>query len=146
MAEATAQRIQVGVQGMTCANCSARVERALGRADGVGEASVNLATERATVSYDPEATGVGELLATIEASGYRPITAELSLPVQGMTCANCSARVERALNRADGVIEATVNLATERATVSYLPTQTGPAQSCSGCGAMSSWRPPSRRR
>ena len=116
------KRIQVGVQGMTCANCVVRVERALTKADGVGEANVNLATERARIDYDPQATDLTTLLAAIESSGYEPITDEVGLAVQGMTCANCVARVERALRKADGVLGASVNLATERATVRFLPT------------------------
>src|SRR5699024_5663401 len=98
--------LQLGVQGMTCANCSGRVERALNKAEGVSEASVNLATERATVSFDPAGTSADELLETVRRAGYEPITEEVSFGVTGMTCANCSNRVERNLNRADGVLEA----------------------------------------
>src|SRR5690625_1780206 len=118
--------LQLGVQGMTCANCSGRVERALNEAEGVSEASVNLATERATVSFDPAGTSADELLETVRRAGYEPITEEVSFGVTGMTCANCSNRVERNLNRADGVLEANVNLATERATVTFLPGSTSP--------------------
>jgi P-type Cu+ transporter len=117
----TAGVLRVGVAGMTCASCSARVERALGRLDGVSEAAVNLATEQATVHFDPaKLTPVG-VLDAIRDAGYEPLVAETELSVTGMTCAACSARVERALGRVEGVLGASVNLATERASLRYLP-------------------------
>ena len=117
--------VQIGVSGMTCASCVARVERALNKVEGVSDAGVNLATERASISYDPEQTNLGALLGSIEKSGYRPRSAETSFGVTGMTCANCSSRVERKLDKAEGVLDASVNLATERATVRYLPDVVG---------------------
>src|SRR5690606_6385270 len=113
--------LRVGVKGMTCASCSARVERGLGKVDGVASANVNLATEQATVVFDPGVVGTDALLAAVRDAGYEPVVAELELSVAGMTCASCVARVERALKRVDGVMEANVNLATERASVRYLP-------------------------
>ncbi len=113
--------VQLGVQGMTCASCVARVERALGRVDGVQEASVNLATERATVTFDPAAVTPAALLESVARAGYQPLVSEASFGVTGMTCANCSSRVERRLRQADGVLGVNVNLATERASVRYLP-------------------------
>jgi len=113
--------LRVGVAGMTCASCSARVERSLGRLEGVAEAHVNLATEQATVRFDPsKLTPIG-VLDAIRDAGYEPVVAETELSVTGMTCAACSARVERALSKVDGVLSASVNLATERATLRYLP-------------------------
>src|SRR5690606_10769144 len=108
-------------KGMTCASCSARVERGLGKVDGVATANVNLATEQATVVFDPGVVGTDALLAAVRDAGYEPVVAELELSVAGMACASCVARVERALERVDGVMEANVNLATERASVRYLP-------------------------
>ncbi len=122
------RELTVGVEGMTCANCSARVERSLGRQAGVERASVNLATERATVVYDPETTAAVTLLEAIRGSGYTPQTEELAFGVTGMTCANCSARVERALVGVEGVLAAPVNLATERATVTFVPEMVRPAE------------------
>ncbi len=113
--------LHFGVRGMTCANCSARVERTLQKQAGVESASVNLATERATVHFDSAKTAPQALLSAVETSGYTPVVAETSLSVTGMTCANCSARIERALGRVGGVLSANVNLATERASVRYLP-------------------------
>lgn len=117
--------LQLGIEGMTCANCSARVERALGKRSGVESASVNLATERATVTYDLSVVSPRDLMDAIGDAGYRPVTAEATLAIGGMTCANCAARIERALAGTDGVIDATVNLATERATVRYAPGSLG---------------------
>ena len=114
-------QLRVGVQGMTCASCVARVERALGQLDGVQEATVNLATEKASVSFDPEKVTVPALLEAVKERGYTPVTAQASLSVEGMTCANCVGRVERALQKTAGVLDASVNLATEKATVTYLP-------------------------
>jgi P-type Cu+ transporter len=115
------QSLRIGVAGMTCASCSTRVERTLGRLEGVAEANVNLATEQATVVFDPaKLTPIGVLDAIREA-GYEPVVAETELSVTGMTCAACSARVERALSKVEGVLAASVNLATERATLRYLP-------------------------
>nr|WP_281377069.1 heavy metal translocating P-type ATPase [Deinobacterium chartae] len=111
----------MGVQGMTCASCVGRVERGLKKVEGVEDASVNLATERATVTYDPAVTHPQALIDKVKDVGYEAVIRTLELGVQGMTCANCVGRVERALKKVDGVLAANVNLATERATVTYLP-------------------------
>jgi Cu+-exporting ATPase len=115
------KQVTLPVTGMTCANCSLTVERNLKRLDGVEDAAVNLATERASVTYDPSLVGEGQFLALIRDIGYDVPTAKVELPITGMTCANCSLTVERALKRLDGVVSATVNLASERASVEYLP-------------------------
>jgi len=120
--------LELGVQGMTCASCVGRVERGLKKVEGVGEVVVNLATERASVTYDPATTTPQMLLDTVKDVGYEPVTSTLDLGVQGMTCANCVGRVERALKKVDGVLGASVNLATERATVQYLPSVVSPGQ------------------
>ncbi|MEJ2290862.1 MAG: heavy metal translocating P-type ATPase [Deinococcales bacterium] len=123
-----ANELQIGVQGMTCANCVARVEKALRKVDGVDAAAVNLATERATVTFDAGAVDAPRLLTAIRDSGYEVTTTELTLTVTGMTCANCVARVEKALRKVPGVLEAGVNLATEHATVRFLPSAASPGQ------------------
>ncbi|MEW6422550.1 MAG: heavy metal translocating P-type ATPase [Deinococcota bacterium] len=122
------QTIELGVQGMTCASCVGRVERALNKVAGVESASVNLATERATVTYDPAVTTPQALLDKVKDVGYEPVVSQIELGVQGMTCASCVGRVERALNKVGGVLDASVNLATERATVTYLPSSVSPGQ------------------
>jgi Cu+-exporting ATPase len=109
------------VTGMTCANCSLTVERNLKRLDGVESATVNLATEKASVSYDPAVVGEEQFLALIRDIGYDVPTAKADLPITGMTCANCARTIERTLGRIDGVVSATANFASERASVEYLP-------------------------
>ncbi|HEX2863930.1 MAG TPA: copper ion binding protein, partial [Deinococcales bacterium] len=108
------------VGGMTCANCVARVERSLKAVPGVSDAAVNLATERASVTFDPAAANPAALVQAVQQAGYdaRPETVEFG--VTGMTCANCVARVERSLKAVPGVLSASVNLATERARVEFL--------------------------
>ena len=109
------------VTGMTCANCSLTVERNLKRMDGVKEAAVNLATEKASVIYDPAVVNERQFLALIRDIGYDVPTAKAELPITGMTCANCAMTIERTLGRLDGVVSASANFATERASVEYLP-------------------------
>ena len=128
MTQQTTKTVELGVQGMTCASCVGRVERGLTRMEGVETAVVNLATERATVTYDPATTSPQRLLDKVRDVGYEPVISTLELGIQGMTCANCVGRVERALKRVDGVLDASVNLATERATVTYLPSAASPGQ------------------
>jgi Cu+-exporting ATPase len=99
---------------MTCASCSARVEKVLRQLPGVTDATVNLATETATVSG---ATDAASIQRAIEKAGFSMPTESFTLAITGMTCASCSTRVEKALARVAGVLEASVNLATEQATV-----------------------------
>lgn len=106
--------ISVGIEGMTCASCSTRVEKALQKLPGVSEATVNLATEQATVTGEADTASVQR---AIEQAGYSMATESHALDITGMTCASCSARVEKALGKVPGVLEATVNLATEQATI-----------------------------
>jgi Cu+-exporting ATPase len=122
------KELQIGVQGMTCAACVNRVERGLSKVEGVEKASVNLATENASIAFDPQKTSPAELIAKIEESGYKPVVTQVELGISGMTCAACVSRVERALQKTEGVLSASVNLATERATVQFLPASTGLAQ------------------
>jgi Cu+-exporting ATPase len=109
------------VEGMTCASCVARVEKALSHVEGVTEASVNLATKTATVAADPMKTGPEKLAAAIRDSGYEVPARKTEFPVEGMTCASCVARVEKALASVPGVLSASVNLATQSGTVVFLP-------------------------
>ena len=113
--------VEIPISGMTCASCVARNERALKRAAGVSTASVNFATEKATVTYDPAQTDVTRLAETIRRSGYDVPVARETLAIEGMTCASCVARNEKALRRVPGVLRAQVNLATGKATVEHLP-------------------------
>jgi Cu+-exporting ATPase len=115
-----ALEVKVGVKGMTCAACVARVERALKRAEGVVEARVNLTTEEAFLRLQ-EGVDLKEVLKRVEEAGYEPVVARAEIPVKGMTCAACVARVERAIGKLPGILSVSVNLATEKAFVEYLP-------------------------
>ena len=109
------------ITGMTCANCVATLEKGLKKVPGVSEAVVNLALERASVTYDSHQTSETDLVRQVERVGYGVATATLDLAVTGMTCANCEATVSKGLAKLPGVLEANVNLATERARVTYVP-------------------------
>ena len=106
--------LSVGIQGMTCASCAARVEKVLKQLPGVTDATVNLATETATISGD---TDMASIERAIEKAGFSVPAESCTLDISGMTCASCSARVEKALSKVPGVLDASVNLATEQATV-----------------------------
>ncbi len=109
--------ISLPIEGMTCASCVARIERSLSKVEGVQSVSVNLATERADIRANA-AVDRKALVRAVEAAGYSvPSVAGIELAVEGMTCASCVGRVERALKAVPGVTEAIVNLATERASV-----------------------------
>src|SRR5215212_2907157 len=118
-------RIDIPVTDMTCASCVRRVERALSKKEGVAEASVNFAAEKASVAYDPAATSAEELVGTIRDAGYDADVRETTFGVTSMTCASCVGRVEQALGKVPGVLTASVNRATERATVVYLAGEVG---------------------
>ncbi|NVD42459.1 cadmium-translocating P-type ATPase [Ensifer sp. HO-A22] len=106
----------IPVEGMTCASCVARVEKAIRAVPGVTSASVNLATERADVRFDGTTKTV-DIVKAIENSGYAAAEESIELAIEGMTCASCVARIEKALKAVPGVTQANVNLATERASV-----------------------------
>ncbi|MDH1335035.1 heavy metal translocating P-type ATPase [Comamonas thiooxydans] len=111
---------ELSVEGMTCASCVGRVERALKKVPGVQEAVVNLATEKASLTVaDPNQASaiLPQAVAAIEKAGYAVPAQSVDLQVGGMTCASCVGRVERALKKVPGVQNAVVNLATERASV-----------------------------
>src|SRR5215217_9030922 len=117
----TTKNLTLPVTGMPCASCASRIERGLKKDGGVETAQVNLANEQATIIYDPQQVQPHDLVAAVERTGYGVISNQIDFPVTGMTCASCVNRVEKALKKADGVLEASVNLATERATVTFLP-------------------------
>ncbi|MDO8419265.1 MAG: heavy metal translocating P-type ATPase, partial [Rubrivivax sp.] len=121
MNTAALSEIKLQVTGMTCASCVTRVERSLKAVHGVRQASINLATELATVSTERAVTA-HTLTAAVRKAGYDVATSETALLVEGMTCASCVARVEKALLKVPGVSGATVNLATEKASIQALST------------------------
>jgi Cu+-exporting ATPase len=131
------------IEGMTCASCATRIEKGLGKVPGVKFASVNLARERANVTYESAQTTIDQMVQKVDAIGYkaiplvvpskRPIevvpgqkqesTAVLNL--EGMTCASCAIRIEKCLGKMPGVKDASVNMAIEQVTVTFDPLQTG---------------------
>ncbi|MDT3995938.1 heavy metal translocating P-type ATPase [Mammaliicoccus fleurettii] len=114
------KQVTIGVTGMTCAACSSRIEKVLNRMDGV-EAQVNLSTEKASIKFKDDSTQLSDVTKKIENLGYGVLTEKLDLDVYGMTCAACSSRIEKVLNRQQGIETATVNLTTEQASVEYNP-------------------------
>ena len=114
--QTTGYDLRLPISGMTCASCVARVERALAKVPGVRAASVNLATEAATLQLAPSVS-TEALAKAVAQAGYDVAHQESDLAIRGMTCASCVARVEKALAKAPGVLSASVNLATERAHV-----------------------------
>jgi Cu+-exporting ATPase len=113
---------------MTCANCVATVERGLKKQTGVQAATVNLSSERATVTFDPAAVGLPDLIARVERAGYGVATGEADLVIKRLSDDNDARRLEKALLKHEGVLEAQVSVATERARVKYVPTVVSQAE------------------
>ncbi len=109
------------VTGMTCATCAGTIADSLSELEGVLQADVNLATERASVTFDPEKVDVAKMRKAVEDAGYGVILNELTLSIGGMSCASCVNTVEEAVGELDGVLSASVNLVTEKLTVRYDP-------------------------
>jgi Cu+-exporting ATPase len=119
------ENVTLPITGMTCANCALNIERNLKKLQGVEDTSVNFASEQASVSFDPEQIQVDDLIKKIKDAGYGIAAAKVELPITGMTCANCAMNIERTLNKkVPGVVQASVNFASERAAVQYLPNLT----------------------
>ncbi|WP_394140435.1 heavy metal translocating P-type ATPase [Cytobacillus oceanisediminis] len=123
MSDAALKEVQLPISGMTCAACSSRIEKGLNKLDGVQEANVNLALEKASVKYNPDVTSVEAFEKKIEDLGYAVVSEKAEFELLGMTCATCSQRIEKGLNKMAGVKKAVVNLALETATVEYNPEQ-----------------------
>lgn len=119
------KQVTITIKGMTCAACANRIEKGLGRIEGVESANVNLALEKASVTFDPEKVDLSKLEKTIEKLGYGIYKDTVDLNISGMTCAACANRIEKALNALPGVYKATVNLALETAHVEYSSNEVG---------------------
>ncbi len=113
---------------MTCANCVATVERGLKKQTGVQVAVVNLSSERATVTFDPAAVGLPDLIARVERAGYGVATGEADLVIKRLSDDNDARRLEKSLLKLEGVLEAQVSVTTERARVRYVPTVVSQAE------------------
>ncbi|PAU85451.1 heavy metal translocating P-type ATPase [Halorubrum salipaludis] len=111
----------LNVTGMSCANCSATIEDALDGLDGVVSANANYATDEGSVEYDPAEVSLGEIYAAIESAGYGAVSESVTVAITDMSCANCAETNAEALESTPGVIEATVNYATDEAQVQYNP-------------------------
>lgn len=115
------KQANIRITGMTCASCANRIEKGLKKIEGVTEANVNFALEKASVSYDPEKTSMHTLEEKITSLGYGTVKETVELQLVGMTCAACANRIEKGLNKVPGVSKATVNFALETARVEYDP-------------------------
>jgi Cu+-exporting ATPase len=117
------------ISGMSCAACAARIEKGLSKLDGVSWANVNFAMEKATVEYDDKLVSMQDLESSIKKLGYEVIEekaageSRVDLRIKGMTCAACAAKIEKKLSKLGGVVKATVNLATEKASVEFDPAE-----------------------
>ena len=115
------ERIDLPITGMSCASCALKIEKGLAKVEGVSQANVNFAAEKATVFFHPSQTDVSHLIDKVKDLGYGAKVEKVVLPIQGMTCASCVNKVEKALSSLKGVVHANVNFATERASVEYIP-------------------------
>ena len=113
----------IQITGMTCAACATRIEKGLNKMEGVEQATVNLALEKSSIKYDPTKLSEADLEKKIEALGYGVVKQKAEFDITGMTCAACSARIEKGLNKMDGISVANVNLALEKATIEFNPTK-----------------------
>jgi Cu+-exporting ATPase len=118
-------RIDLPVTGMSCASCAAHIQEGLAGLEGVDEAAVNFAAEKATVLYDKSKVAVDDFVKVVKDLGYGVAVSRVILPIKGMSCAACVEAVQRALGSLDGVISASVNFATEKAAIEYFPAQVG---------------------
>ena len=123
----TEKQVTLPITGMHCTNCSETIARDLRKLDGVGAANVNYATEKATVTFNPSVLDESTIIERIKDIGYGVATGEIELPITGMNCVNCAATIEKTLNEMrPSVVSATVNFATEKAKIAYIPGQVTP--------------------
>ena len=142
--QAAESRAVLALEGMTCASCAMRIEKGLKKVPGVKDASVNFATEQATITYDPSQTGLEQMVQKVDTVGYKAVSlvlptskpaipepdseSHVTLDLQGMTCASCAMRIEKGLKKVPGVKDASVNFATEQAAVTFDPVLTNVEQ------------------
>jgi Cu+-exporting ATPase len=121
------QQQTMKIIGMTCAACAMRVEKVTAKLPGVSRSSVNLATERLTIDFDEQKLSLTDIQAAVADAGYEAAEdmtdREITIPISGMTCASCSQRIEKSVGKMAGVRESSVNLATEKATIRYNPSE-----------------------
>jgi P-type Cu+ transporter len=115
------KKTELKISGMTCASCSSTIEKSLSSLPGVLKAEVNLGSELAFVEYDPDVVKLGDLEKAVTDAGYGTVNEKIILKIGGMTCAVCEKTVTETLKQLEGILEVTVNLATEKAFVTYNP-------------------------
>jgi len=119
--DAGAQTLTLGLTGMSCASCAAKIEKALAGVSGVKKATVNFAAEKAIVQVTPSPDAAKRLNEAVTALGYGVLSSRVTIHISGMSCASCAAKIEKALNEDPDVISASVNFASEEASVEYTP-------------------------
>ncbi|MES3517182.1 MAG: heavy metal translocating P-type ATPase [Natronomonas sp.] len=123
------------VSGMSCATCAGSVREAVAELDGVASIDVTVATDEATVAYDPETVSLGRIYEAVEAAGYDPERAKRTVRIGGMSCSSCAGTNESAIQSVHGVLDADVNAATEEATVEFNPDDTSLSEICDAISA-----------
>jgi Cu+-exporting ATPase len=118
------KKAEIKISGMHCASCALNIEKSLNELEGVDEAQVNFGTEKATVEYDSNKVKLQELEDTVEGAGYDVMNEKVTIKVGGMTCAMCVQAIEGVLRKIDGISAVNVNLAAEKAYVTYNPQMT----------------------
>ncbi len=117
----------LSIRGMTCAACAQRIEKTVRKLNGIGQANVNLASEKLFVEYDESVLPLSAIQEAVTKIGYEVVEkkqhTDVTIPIGDMTCAACAQRVEKAIRKLNGVASVSVNFATEKATVSYDPQQ-----------------------
>ncbi|MEC0275800.1 heavy metal translocating P-type ATPase [Peribacillus frigoritolerans] len=113
----------IQITGMTCAACATRIEKGLNKMEGVEQATVNLALEKSSIKYEPSKLSEEDFEKKIEALGYGVVKQKAEFDITGMTCAACATRIEKGLNKMEGIATANVNLALEKATLEFNPSE-----------------------
>lgn len=113
------KKVNIDVEGMTCAACSSRIQKVLDKKEGVESSNVNLLSNKAVIEYDEEKISKDELIKSIEKTGFEVPIVTKKVLIQGMTCAACSSRLDKVLNKIEGVESANVNLSTNLATITF---------------------------
>src|SRR5512141_1475090 len=125
---ANERQLTLPITGMYCANCVTTIERNLKKVNGVQSAVVNLASERATVQFDPALAGLDDMMARVRRAGYGVATGEADFTLRRLADDNDARRLEKALLKIEGILEAQVSFARERARINYVPTLVSQAE------------------
>lgn len=115
------EKIDIKIEGMTCQSCAKAVERSVKKLDGIENANVNIATDKATITYDGSKVKLSQIKGAIEKAGYKVVdeAKQIDIKIEGMTCQSCAKAVERGIKKLDGIKSVNVNIATDKATIQY---------------------------